>query len=158
MELWNSHKGLLFDNFSRLVHEAKAQQQEEEGPGGRNGQQRSEEVQPVAQGHEGADNNDNSLSDDGEGEGGAQERAGSASVASRAPPTTTNAPLPDLKPLTAIIASIKSELGLHPATSILDTISQSSSLLGLALVDPMTLKDKAVRVARELNIPVTQGS
>ena len=49
MELWNSHKGLLFDNFSRLVHEAKAQQQEEEGPGGCNGQQRSEEVQPVAQ-------------------------------------------------------------------------------------------------------------
>ena len=152
MELWNSHKGLLFDNFSRLVHEAKAQQQEEEGPGGRNGQQRSEEVQPVAQGHEGADNNDNSLSDDGEGEGGAQEQAGSASVASR------RASVPDLKPLPAIVALIKSELGLHPATSILDTISQSSSLLGLALVDPMTLKDKAVRVARELNIPVMQGS
>ena len=66
MELWNAHKGLLWENFSRLVQEAKAQL-------------RSEEPRPVAGGHHSSN-------------GGGTNRDGPyqhATSASSAPPTTT---------------------------------------------------------------------
>ena len=87
-----------------------------------------------------------------------EESKGSRLSTSRAPPTstTTNARQPALKSITALVASIKSELGLPPATSIFDTISMGMSSLGLAVTDAMTLKDKAIRLAQELGIPVTE--
>ena len=66
----------------------------------------------------------------------------------------TGAPRPVLKPIALIVARIKSELVLPAATSIPDTLAQSMSALGLAAVATMTLKDKAVRVAKELNIDI----
>ena len=92
-----------------------------------------------------------SLSDGNEEGSGSHQCALSASTA---PPTTTKAHRPVLKPLATIVASIKSELGLPSATSIPDTVSMGMSLLGLAVVGTMTLKDKAAQVARELDIPI----
>ena len=92
--------------------------------------------------------------------GGNEEGNGShhcAPSASTAPPTATKARRPVLKPLATIVASIKSELGLPSATSIPDTLSMGMSLLGLAAVGTMTLKEKAAQVARELNIPVVES-
>ena len=66
LELWNAHKGLLWENFSRLVQEVKAQL-------------RSEEPRPVAGGHHSSN-------------GGGTNRDGPyqhATSASSAPPTTT---------------------------------------------------------------------
>ena len=77
--------------------------------------------------------------------------------ASTALPTTTNSRRPVLKPLATIVASIKSELGLPSATSIPDTLSMGMSLLGLAVVGTMTLKEKAMQVARELVIPIVES-
>ena len=72
--------------------------------------------------------------------------------------TAANAPRPVLRPIGAITGSIQSELDLPRTTSISDTISMSMSLLGLAAVGTMTLKDKAAQVAHELGIPITEES
>ena len=87
-----------------------------------------------------------------------EESKGSRLSTSRAPPTstTTNARQPALKSITALVASIKSELGLPPATSIFDTISMSRSSLELTVTDAITLKDMAIQVAQKLGIPITE--
>ena len=54
-----------------------------------------------------------------------------------------------------VAALIQSELDLPSTSSISDTISMGISSPGLA-VGTMTLKDRAVRVAKELGIPVTE--
>ena len=94
------------------------------------------------------------LSDANEEGNGSQHCAPSASTA---PPTATNARRLVLKPLATIVASIKSELGLPSATPIPDAISMGISLLGLAVVGTMTLKERAAQVARELDIPVVES-
>ena len=139
---------MLKKNFNRLLRQVKAEQRGEQGAGAdQRGRQCSEEPQPVA-GHHG------SLKDGNE--------AGKVShrctlSASTAPPTTTKTRLPVLKPLAAIVASIKSELGLPSATSIPDTIAMGMSSLELAVVGTMTLKHKATQVARELDIPIVES-
>ena len=146
LELWNTHKGLLLKNFGRIVNEVKAQQQREQENGDQSGQQHAEEQPPpVAGGH-------HHCNDDSE------ESKGSRLSMSRAPPTstTTNARQPALKSITALVASIKSELGLPPATSIFDTISMSRSSLELTVTDAITLKDMAIQVAQKLGIPITE--
>ena len=80
---------------------------------------------------------------------------------SSASPTsnTTNTPKPALKPIATIAALIKAELDLPSTASISDTISMSMSSLGMAAVGTtMTLKAKAIRVAQELDIPITEES
>ena len=66
-------------------------------------------------------------------------------------PPATNNRMSGL-PLCGIMASIRSELGHALSMPIHDVISQSASMLGLDLAGAMTLKDKAICVARELNI------
>ena len=46
MELWNTHKGFLKQNFPRLVDEIKAQRWAEQETGDQSGQQRAEEDPP----------------------------------------------------------------------------------------------------------------
>ena len=65
---------------------------------------------------------------------------------------------PALKPIATIAALIRSELDLPSATSISETISMSMSALELVAVDTTTLKAKAIRVAQELDIPITEES
>ena len=139
---------MLKKNFDRLSREVETEQQGQQGAGAdQRGRQRSEEPQPEA-GHHG------SLKDGNE--------AGKVShrctlSASTAPPTTTKTRRPVLKPFAAIVASIRSELGLPLATSIPDTIAMAMSSLGLAVVGTMTLKDKAAQVAHELDIPIVES-
>ena len=73
-----------------------------------------------------------------------EESKGSRLSTSRAPPTstTTNTRQPALKPITALIAPIKSELGLPPVppvTSISDTIFMAMPSLGLPFAGTMAL-------------------
>ena len=151
LELWNAHKGCLKKHFGRIVDEVRAQQREDHENGDQSGQQRPEPP-PAAVVH-------SSCKGDSEGINGSRQGRSISSSTSRVSPTSTltNARQPALKPITALIASIKSELGLPPATSIFDTISMGMSSLGLAVTDAMTLKDKAIRLAQELGIPVTEG-
>ena len=99
---------------------------------------------------------DSSVNDNGEQPGDVQRGAASTSASSQSP-NNMDAPRPGLKPVLAILALIKSELGLPEVTSMADTIAQSTILLGLALADTMPLEEKAVRVARELNIAIADG-
>ena len=46
LELWNTHKGFLKQNFPRLVDEIKAQRRAEQETGDQSGQQRAEEDPP----------------------------------------------------------------------------------------------------------------
>ena len=149
LELWNTHKGLLWKNFGRLVKEVEAQRRGGQESGDPSGQQRPEAPLAEARGRLSR----NEASEDSNGSH--QDRTASSSGAP-SNSTTTNVRQPALKPITAIIDLIKSELDLPPTTSIPDTISMGMSSLGLAVVDTMTLKDKAVRVAHELGIPITE--
>ena len=151
LELWNAHKGCLKKHFGRIVDEVRAQQREDHENGDQSGQQRPEEPPPAAVVH-------SSCKGDSEGSNSSRQGRSISSSTSRVSPTSTptNARQPALKSITALIASIKLELGLPPATSIFDTISMGMSSLGLAVTDAMTLKDKAIRLAQELGIPVTE--
>ena len=60
-------------------------------------------------------------------------------------------------PINEIVAMIKAELGLPSGMTMLDVIAQGMSLVGMDdNAGTMTLKDKAVCVARELNIATTK--
>ena len=170
MELWNTHKGLLWENFSRLVKEVEAQRRGGQEIGYQSCQQRPEAPLADACGRLSCNE------DSEESNGSHQDRTASSSDAPSnitntncshqdrttslpgAPSnsTTSNVCQPALKPITAIVDLIKSELDLPSTTSIPDTITTGMSSLGLAVVDTMTLKDRAVRVAKELGIPVTE--
>ena len=139
---------MLKKNFNRLLREVKAEQRGQQGAGAdQRGRQRSEKPQQEA-GHHG------SLKDRNEERDLSHHFALSASTA---PPMTTKPRRPVLKPFAAIVASIKSELGLPSATSIPDTIAMAMSSLGLAVLGTMTLKDKAAQVAHELDIPIVES-
>ena len=136
---------MLKKNFNRLLRQVKAEERGQQGAGA---DQRGRQCSERLAGHHG------SLKDGNE--------AGKVShrctlSASTAPPTTTKTRRPVLKPLAAIVASIKSELGLPSATSIPDTIAMGMSSLELAVVGTMTLKDKAAQVARKLDIPIVES-
>ena len=152
LERWNAHKGFLKANFRRLVQEVKAQRRGKQGTGDQSGQQRVEdEPARVAGGR-------HSCNDGGEESNGS--RLGRTTSTSRTPPTrsTMNTRQPALKPIATIAALIRSELDLPSATSISETISMSMSALELAAVGTMTLKAKAIRVAQELDIPISEES
>ena len=152
LERWDGQKGFLKANFRRLVQEVKAQRRGEQETGDQSGQQRVEdEPPPVAGGP-------HSCNDGIEESNGS--RLGRTTSTSRTPPTssTTNTRQPALKPIATIAALIRSELDLPSATSISETISMSMSTLELVAVDTMTLKAKAIRVAQELDIPITEES
>ena len=51
LELWNTHKFLLKENFGRLVNEIRAQQREDHKNGDQSGQPHVEEPPLVALGH-----------------------------------------------------------------------------------------------------------
>ena len=140
MQAWTHHKGELKQNFPRLVQEAKAQLLH------------AEQAQPAAaqvQAQGGVDDNGmDNHSDEG---------ARSDQEQPPLSPTLPSSSYTTLKPMTAIVASIRDELGLPESTSIPDTIAQSMAALGLLEVAGATsLKDKAVRVAQELNIAITR--
>ena len=59
LELWNTHKGFLKQNFPRLVDEIKAQRRAEQETGDQSGQQHTgEEPLPVAAGGNHSSNED----------------------------------------------------------------------------------------------------
>ena len=111
LELWNAHKGCLKKHFGRIVDEVRAQQREDHENGDQSGQQRPEEPPPAAVVH-------SSCKGDSEGSNSSRQGRSISSSTSRVSPTSTltNARQPALKPITALIASIKSELGLPPAS------------------------------------------
>ena len=153
METWNAHRDILKDNFIRLKDEVKAQQSVKQMSLDR-GQQRVEEAQPVAAGQNQGDNNDAGLDSHDEEKGGTQwggEATSASSSASSmlpaAPLTSTKGRRLGLKPISVILAAIKTELSLPSPTSILEAIARSISLLGLPVAGGMTLNSKAVRVA-----------
>ena len=150
LERWNTHKGFLKANFRRLVQEVRAQRRGEQENGGQSGQQRAEEEPAPVAGRR------HSCSDDSEESNGSHPARTTST--SSAPPTTStmNTRQPALKPIATIAALIKSKLDLPSTASISDIISMSMSSLGLAAVGAMSLKAKAIRVAQELDIPVTE--
>ena len=151
LELWNTHKGFLKQNFPRLVDEIKAQRRAEQETGDQSGQQRAEEDPPPLAGGLSSCN-------DGREESSGSHHQDRATSSSSAPPpnsTATNTGHPPLEPLGALVALIKSELDLPSAMPIADAISMSMSLLGLVAASTMALNDKALLVARELDIPIT---
>ena len=139
---------MLKENFDRLVRQVRAQQQGEQTGADLTDQQRSEEPQLVTGRH-------GSLSACSEEGTGSPHCAVSASTM----PSTTTIQACRLvpKPLAAIIAAIKSELGLPSTTSIPNTISIGMSSLELEVAGTMTLKDKAAQLASELNIPILES-
>ena len=153
LERWNTHKSFLKSNFRRLVQEVKVHEHRgEQETGEQSGQQRMEEAPaPVTGGrHSRTD-----VSEECDGSG----QACSTSSSSASPTSTTTSarqPALKVKPIATIADLIRSELDLPSATSISDTIFMSMSALELVTVGTMTLKAKAIRVAQELDIPVTE--
>ena len=83
-------------------------------------------------------------------------RASATTTRARQPPaSTTSARQLGVRPISAIVGAIRHELGLLSSTTIPDTISQAMSTMELKLGGSISLKDKAIFVAKELNIPVT---
>ena len=152
LERWNAHKGFLKANYRRLVQEVKAQHRGEHETGDQSDQQRMEEEPPPVAGRPHSCN-------DGSEESNGSRLDRTTSTSSASPTSSTmNTRQPALKPIATIAALIRSELDLPSATSISETISMSMSALELAAVGTMTLKAKAIRVAQELDIPITEES
>ena len=144
LEAWQAHKATLKQNFSLLVKEVKAKS--------------SEQPVSAATGEHSGGMDDNSSADsnsaamtssDGTAVPTTSQRSSSGDVSSVPPATNNHA---SGLPLSDIMASIRSELGHALSMPIHDVISQSASMLGLDLAGAVTLKDKAICVARELNI------
>ena len=134
---WHAHRAVLKQGFSRLVNQAKAQRRaqlagQRQEQGSRDGE------------------------DNGKAEG-ALDDGGAVSVASSS--SSTDSPCAEstrqLKPTSAIVSLIKSELCLSDSTTTSEAVSRGISDLGMEVDETMTMEDKIFRVARELNISVT---
>merc|ERR1719231_1963807 len=63
-------------------------------------------------------------------------------------------PAQSSQPIGQIVDTIKSELGMPPSTSIPEAVNAGMSSLGMQPDSRTGLKDDAVRLAQELNIPI----
>ena len=149
---WCLHKTALKSKFGGLVREVEAQRREQLAVGdqerGRNDDgaaNQSVEQRPPVAGPEGAGNGNDEDGHDGH----VTTTTSSSSILPCAKITR-------LKPIAAILSSVRSELGLPPSATISDSISQVITLLGLEIDHSMTIKDQVLSIARELNIAIMQ--